>query len=352
MGPHYLCNPGGGRFFVTLLLLLLVGPLAAKQVFTRSTNGEVETLDPHRISTMAERPIVQELFEGLVSADVEGNPIPGAATNWEVSEDGLTYRFELRPNLTWSDGVPVTAADFVLSLRRFADPRTANPLAGQLFVIRNARAVFTGDLPPEDLAVSAPDARTVAIQLEHRAPYFPELLLARGLPVPRHVLERYGDAWTRPGNMVSNGAFVLSERVPQSHVKVSRNPRFREASTVALDEVFFVANEDLATGVRRFRSGEIDMALNFPQSQLEFLRENYPTAIRLPPYLAYEYYAFNVTRPPFDDVRVRRALSMAIDREVLVTRLLRTGDRPAHRNGQLSQPAAVRFREHGDAGAS
>lgn len=300
------------------------------ETFVRSTNGEVETLDPHKVSSSAEGPITIELFEGLTTVDVEGNIIPGAASGWEISEDGLAWTFTLREGLEWSDGTPMTAEDFVWSLRRALDPATLNPQAGRLFVIAGAREVVGGERPPSALGVAASDDSTVVIRLEHPAPYLGELLFSNGLPVPRHAIDEHGSAWTQPGKMVSNGAFVLTERVPQSHVAARRNPRFRDAASVALEEVRFVANEDLTTGVNRFRAGEIHMALNFPQRQLDFLRENYPDAIRLAPFLGYDYYALNTEKPPFNDRRVRKALSMAIDREVLANRIMRTGDQPAY----------------------
>lgn len=305
-------------------------PGALADTFVRSTNGEVETLDPHKVSSSAEGPITIELFEGLTTVDVEGNIIPGAAERWDVSEDGLEWTFTLRAGLVWSDGTPIVAQDFVWSLQRALDPATLNPQAGRLFVIEGARDVVGGERPPVELGVVAPDDATVVIRLEHPAPYLGELLFSNGLPVPRHAIEAHGPAWTQPGKMISNGAFVLTERVPQSHVAARRNPRFRDADSVALDEVRFVANEDLTTGVNRFRAGEIHMALNFPQRQLDFLRENYPDAIRLAPFLGYDYYALNTRKPPFDDRRVRKALSMAIDREVLANRIMRTGDQPAY----------------------
>ena len=314
-----------------LTFSLLLAPLAAADnIYKRATNGEADTLDPHLISASAEAPIVIELFEGLTTVDAFGNTIPGTAESWTISEDGLTYTFTLREGLVWSDGTPLTSQDHAWSLRRFLNPEIPNPLADTLYVIKNARAVNTSVMPLEELGISAPDPRTLVIELEHPAPYFLDLFLVRGLPVPRHVVEAYGSSWTQAGNMVSNGAFVLTERVPQAYVKLEPNPLFRERESVTLDGVMFVPNEDLATGVNLFRAGQLDMALNFPQGMYQTLKEDYPDSVKTSPFPGFDFYAINTSKPPFDDVRVRRALSIAIDRNVLTTNVMVTGETPAH----------------------
>lgn len=321
--------------FSCLIASVLLGILpfqssAQEKVYTRATNGEAETIDPHLISSAAETPIITELFEGLTTANPEGNTIPGTAESWTVSDDGRTYHFLLRKNLKWSDGTPLTAEDHAWSIKRFLDPSVPNPLANQLDVILNARAVNTGDMPLDDLGVKVIDGRTLEIRLEYPAPYFPDIFLVRALPVPRHAIERHGQQWTRPGNMVSNGAFILQERVPQSHIRLVPNPNFREADTIALDAVDFIPNEDLAGGVNKFRTGTFDMVLNFPQNRYKSLQEEYPNSVKTSPFPGYDFYALNTTKPPFDDVRIRRALSMAIDRHILTTRVMVTGEQPAH----------------------
>ncbi len=316
--------------WIVFCAVMPAGGASADQILTRSTTGEAGTLDPHRITSAAELPLVIALFEGLATVDRFGNTIPGAAHSWETSTHGLTYVFHLRDGLVWSDGTPMTSDDFVWSLRRYLDPATANPLASQLFMIENAKDVAQGNAPLEVLGVTAPDERTVQIKIEQPVPYFPDLLLARGLPVPRHVIEAHGQGWTQLDVMVSNGAFNLAERVPQSHVLLKRNPMFRDAAKVALDGVRFIANEDLNTGLKRYLAGDFHMALNFPQSQLEVLRETHAEHLRLTPFPGYDYYAFNTMRPPFDDRRVRRALSMAVDRDLITNRIQVAGDYPAY----------------------
>jgi oligopeptide transport system substrate-binding protein len=198
-----------------------------------------------------------------------------------------------------------------------------------LYVIRNARAVNTGRLGVEQLGVRAPDKRTVIVELEHPAPYFTEILVHRAFPVPRHVIEQHGRDWTRAGKLVSNGAFTLAEWRPNAHVKLQRNPRFHEAHTVRLDAVYHIPVEDPNVALTRFRAGELDIVVSLPSERIDDLRRDFKRELHLVPQIGLEYYAINTTRPPFNDVRVRRALSLAIDRDRLTRLVLRAGERTA-----------------------
>ena len=256
--------------------------------------------------------------------------MPGSAESWEVSEDRRTWTFRLRPGLKWSDGTALTADDFVYSFRRLVTPDTRALGAGVFFFIENAAEIYAGKALPETLGVSAPDARTVQFRLKYPVPYLLSLLgNTQNGPVPRHVIEKYGNEWTRPGRMVTNGAYMLAERVPQNYLRLVKNPHFYAADTVKIDEVYWHPTQDLGTSLRRFRAGELDIVLNFPPEDIDWIRKNIPETLRVTPGLATYFLVFNLDRPPFDDARVRTALSLAIDREAITDRLLRTGVRPA-----------------------
>lgn len=307
------------------------GAFAAEGTLRRGNRFEPASLDPHKIKTDYESAIVHDLFEGLTTYDAEGNPGPGLAASWSQSPDGLRYTFRLRPGLVWSDGMPITAEDAVFSLRRLMEPKTAANYAQLMYLLRNGRAVNTGAMPPDALGVSAPDAATVMLELETPAPFLPEILAnAFAVFVPRHVLAKYGDGWTRPGVMVSNGAFTLETWEPQSRIVLAHNPRFYAAATSLLARVIYVPTEDLASGLARFRSGQLDMQLDFPVAQVGALRADMPDEVRLTPSLLTYYLTLNTQNPKFADNRVRRALSLAVDREVLTAKVLRAGEQPAY----------------------
>ncbi len=319
----------------TLLASLLAagGASAADdpaQTLRRSGIGDPATLDPHLWVDGWEGNIVQDLFVGLTTLDSAVNVVPGAAESWTLSEDGRTYTFLLREGLTWSDGVPLTAQDFVFSFQRIMNPATASPSAALLYDIAGGRAVNTGEADVETLGVRALDKRRVQVRLNEPTPYFPELIVHRGLPAPRHAIEKHGRNWAKPGTLVSNGAFVLDEWIPQVHVRLVKNPRFFTADSVRLQAIYHMPAEDLDTGFRQYRAGEIDILTVIPPNRLDWVRENLPDELHLTPIIGLDYYVFNVNRAPFDDVRVRRALSMAVNREVITQRITKGGEPPAY----------------------
>ncbi|RMF98576.1 MAG: peptide ABC transporter substrate-binding protein [Gammaproteobacteria bacterium] len=314
-----------------LLLALSGAPALAEVVLNRGTAAEPPSLDPALGAGTLASPIIADLFVSLLAKVPDSTPQPGSAERWEVSDDGLSYRFYLREGLRWSDGRPLTAEDFVYSYRRVVDPRSGSRLAGVFFPVRHARAIVMGREPPESLGVSAPDERTVVFELERPTPYFLELIgNLQVAPVPRHLIEAKGQAWTRPGTMVSNGPYRLVERVPQSYIKLAKNPYFYDADKVRIDTVYWHPTQNLATSLKRFRAGELDIVLNFPPDQIDWIRENMPEALHITPALGTYFLVVNMRRPPFSDRRVREALHLAIDREAIANRLLRTGVRPAY----------------------
>ncbi|WP_340146652.1 peptide ABC transporter substrate-binding protein [Halomonas sp. PA16-9] len=256
--------------------------------------GEPASLDPHKISGKWENDVVGDLFEGLITEAIDGTRIPGAAESWEISNDGTEYTFTLRSDAKWSDGEPVTADDFVFAFQRILDPATAANYAYLLYPIKNAEAVYAGEVDTSALGVKAIDATTLQITLERSTPYFlDQLSHYTAYPLPRHVVEEHGNEWSRPGNMVSNGAFQLEDWQSQTRITATRNPNFHDADAVALDEVVYFPIEERNTALNRFRAGEIDIAREFPTQQYKWLQENLPEAVQVAPYLGIYYYVFN-----------------------------------------------------------
>lgn len=303
----------------------------AEAVLVRGNHQDPASLDPHRISTVYESSIVLDLFEGLTAPDAAGAPGAGVAQSWSVSGDGLTWTFTLWPDLKWSDGAPLLSDDVVFSFRRLLTPATASQYPYLFYAVKNAVAVNRGEVAPDMLGVSALDANTVVVQLESPVPFLPELLSnAFAAIVPSHTIKAHGDGWVSPGVMVSNGAFSLEEFKPQDRVDLTRNPHFRDAQSVALDGVVYLPTEDQSAAVARFRAGGLDTSLEFPTSRTPWLLENLPDETRIAEYLITFYLSFNTQHPALSDSRVRRALSLAIDRETIASRVLRSGERPAY----------------------
>ena len=316
-----------------LMLVCLIGvpPSVAETVLRIANLAEPETLDPHKQSTATEMRIMRNLFEPLVVRDPKGNVAPGVAESWSVSVDGITYRFKLRANARWSNGDPVTAADFVFSLRRLEDPKSNSKYADELYPIKNAEEVNTGKLDVTALGVAALDERTVEITLKAPTPYFLQLLtIEQAMPVHEKTV-RLGEDWVKPGKMVSNGAYVLDDWKPSSHIRLVKNPHFWDAAKVAIDTVTFDPTDNVATVLKRYRAGEFDIIYgNLPNDQLGWLKQNMPKELHTSPFSAIFYYSFNTTRAPFNDQKVRQALAMAINREVLVEKITLGDELPAY----------------------
>ncbi|WP_419953773.1 peptide ABC transporter substrate-binding protein [Methylobacterium sp.] len=313
------CLLGGGA-------LLVAGTSSARAtggpVYRRGNDADPETLDPHKSSTVAEAHILRDLYEGLLTYDNHGAIIPGAATHWTVSDDALTYTFHLREDGHWSNGDPVVAADFVFGLRRILHPATAAKYAEVLYPLKNARGVNQGEAAPESLGVTAPDARTLVVTLDRPTPYLLELLTHQtSLPVHPPSVSRFGDAFTRPGNLVSNGAYALVDWVPNDRITLTRNRFFHAAAGVSIETVAFLPTPDLSSAVRRYAAGEIESLADLPGDQMASLKARFGGQVVLGPSLGLYALAVNIRKPPFDDVRVRQALSLVIDREFLAERL-------------------------------
>ena len=301
-------------------------------VLNRGNGPEPESLDPQRARTDAELTILRDVYEGLTALDADAKPAPGSAQEWSVSPDGRQYTFKLRDNLRWSNGDPVVAADFVYALQRLVDPRTASPYAEIVDVIENAAEITSGRKPPEVLGVTAPDLSTVLIRLGSPAPYLPGVLAHPStFPVHRPTLQRLGRDFARPGNAVSNGAFVLAEWTVGSHIVAHRNAHYWGNASNQIDTINYLHIADQGAELRRYRAGELDITYTVPPAQFKWIRENLGAELRISPQLSTYYYGYNLHREPFkDNTKLRLALSMVIDRERLTESVTGRGELPAY----------------------
>ncbi len=304
---------------------------ASPRILQRGNAAEPTTLDPQKSTTSWEDWIIGDLMIGLMHHDAAGNPVACACESYRASADGLTYTIKLREH-KWSDGTPVTADDYVFTLRRIGDPKTAAQYVSILYFIKNMQEAAEGKVRPEDVGVRAIDARTLEIQVLYQVPYIDQLLMhATMYATPRHVVEKYGDAWAQPGNYVSNGPFILKEWVPNGHVRVVKNPLFYDAANVHFDEIFYYPTQDSAAALKRFRAGELDLSNRCPAYQeIPILRKVIPNELRITPIVSNYWLPVNCKRKPFSDLRVRQALAMSIDRETLVNKVLRIGQTPGY----------------------
>ena len=296
----------------------------------RGISAKVDTLDPHRSSAAWENIIIGDMFLGLTQHTADGQVIPAMAESWTTSEDGLVWTFTLR-DTTWSDGVPLTAEDFVFALRRIQDPAIASQYSSLLYIIKNAQPLNEGRVAPEELGVRAIDDRTLEITLEEPAPYLEGLLTHyTTYPVPRHIVEQYGEAWVQPENIEVNGPYKLVYWVTGDQLVTEKNPAFYEADSLCVERVSYFELEELAAGERRIEAGELDINNAFDGGRKAELDRRLPGWARTTPGLLTTYWSFNSSEAPFDDIRVRKALAMALDREYLVENVLTPGFVPAY----------------------
>lgn len=296
-------------------------PCPAGMVCLEAGNGsDMLSLDPHKVQGTWESRVMRDILVGLTDSDAEGNVIPGMAERWETSADGNTWTFYLR-QANWSDGHPVTAEDFVFSLRRILDPNTAAEYASLLYFIKGAQPVNEGKAPLESLGVRAISPRILEIQLEHPAPYILELAKHQTMmPVPKHVVEKLGDAWSRPENHVSNGPYKIRSWTLGDRVIAERNPQFYAPDGICIDRVSYYTITDQGSMERLVASGELDMQSSpFPANRVPRLRERRGMAdyVRTSTYLGVNYIPINTMAKDMTDPRVRLALSMAIDRDFI-----------------------------------
>ncbi|MCJ8139780.1 peptide ABC transporter substrate-binding protein [Falsirhodobacter halotolerans] len=301
-----------------LALVMGVASANAQVTINRGNDTDPATLDPHHTQTVSEARVLADLFEGLITKDAAGQNIPGMAESWEMSEDGTVYTFTLR-DAKWSNGDPVTAQDFEYSLKRIMTPETAAGYASILFPIKNGEAVAGGEMPVDDLGVRAIDDKTLEITLNGPTPYFLELLTHQSsLPVHRASVEEFGDQFTRAGNLVSNGPYMLQGFTPNSQLSMVKNPNYYDADNVAVDAVNWIPFEDRSACMRRFEAKEVVTCADVPAEQMDYVKANLADSLHIAPYLGTYYLPVKgADGSPLKDARVRRAISMVIDRDFI-----------------------------------
>ncbi|WP_105903167.1 ABC transporter substrate-binding protein [Vibrio gangliei] len=306
--------------------------LAEKQELVKGNGAEVASIDPQKTEGVPESNVLRDLFEGLVNQDADGNVVPGVAESWET-KDNKTFIFHLRKDAKWSNGDPVTADDFVFTFQRAVDPATASPYSWylEMTTMKNAAAIIQGKADKSTLGVKALDANTLEVNLESAVPYFVKMMGHTTVkPVNKKVVEKFGDQWTKPENFVSNGAYVLDKWVLNERMVLVRNTHYWDNEHTVIDKVTYLPIESQNAEMNRFLSGELDMTDELPNEQFKRLQKEHPEDVKVVGNLCSYYYGFNNSKPPFDDVRVRKALSYTIDRDVMTRILLGQGQKPAY----------------------
>jgi oligopeptide transport system substrate-binding protein len=304
--------------------------LAPHQEFTRDAQAEVESLDPAHIETVEANTIGCDLFEGLTRVDAAGNVVPGVAQSWTRAAPDM-WIFKLRHDARWSNGQPVTAADFVYAWQRIADPKTGSKYTILVEFVKNAKAIIAGKAAPSALGVRAVDPYTLEVKTETPVSFFPDVAAKSNMvPVNRDTIAKFGDAWTRPGNMVSNGAYVLADWQPNNHIVMVKNDRYWDARDVQITKVTYLPIESDETAQRMYQAGQFDMTYSIPSGIYTQIGKQFGGELKSGRSLGTYYYNLNNQDPALRDKRVRQAMSMVIDRDLLTSRLLQSGEVPAY----------------------
>ena len=311
--------------------------LAEKQELVRNNGSEPSSLDPHKVESDVENNIISDLFEGLVSVSPTGEIEPRLAEKWE-NKDNTVWTFHLRPGVTWSDGTAITAQDIVWSWQRLVSPLTASPYAsypGNMHIVNGAE-IAQGKKAPETLGVKALDDATFEVTLTQPNAAFLAMLAHPSLvPLDKVLISRYGDKWTKPEHMVTSGPYKLSQWVVNERIVAERNPRYWDNAHTVINKVTYLPISSETADVNRYKAGEIDIVYTVPINQFAQLKKTMGDQLDVSPQLATYYYEFNTTRPPFNDPRVRRALNMALDKDIIAEKVMGQGQRPAW---LISQP--------------
>lgn len=308
--------------------------LADKQTMIRNNGAEPQSLDPNKIEGVPEANVSRDLFEGLlITSTKDGHPIPGVAESWD-NKDFKVWTFHLRKDAKWSNGEPVTAQDFVYSWQRLVAPKTASPYASypQYGHILNVDEIIDGKKPTTDLGVKAIDDHTLEVTLSEPVPYFYKLLVNPAMsPVNKTAIDKFGEKWTQPANIVTNGAYKLKDWVVNERIVMERNPNYWDNKDTVIDQITYLPISSEVTDVNRYRSGEIDMTYNnLPIELFQKLKKEIPTEVHVDPYLCTYYYEINNQKAPFNDARVRTALKLGLDRDIITNKVKAQGDLPAY----------------------
>jgi oligopeptide transport system substrate-binding protein len=301
------------------------------QTLIRNNGSEPETLDPALAESVGANNLTRDLFEGLTANDAAGKTVPGVAESWKQA-DNTTWVFKLRKNAKWSNGDPVTADDFVFGIRRFVDPKTASTYAATFgHFLLNGAEVVKGSKPPTAIGVKAIDKQTLEIKTAFPVTFLPDLVSNNNLgPVHKASMDKNGKDWTKPGKLVSNGAYVLKEWQVNNRVVIEKSPQYWDAANVQLTRVSYLPIEDGNADVKLYESGENEWVYQLPPGTYEKYKVQYPKEIRNAPQIGLRYYSYQTQDPVFKDVRVRKALSMVIDRDILSQRVTADGQAPAY----------------------
>ncbi len=324
-----------GRLLGTIATagVLTLGLTAAQAATLRISNGgQVGSLDPAKIDGDWEDRVVGDYLEGMMTQDPEDHPVPGEAASYTVSPDGLTYTFKIRDDAKWSDGVPVTSADFIEGMQRELDPAAAHDYAYMQYPLKNAEAYNSKKIADfSQVGIKALDDKTVQYTLGQPTPYFLQLLMhSTAFPVPKHVVDKVGDDWVKMENIVANGPYKPVENVPGSYIHSVKNPDYWDAKDVQIDDVFYYVLEDQTAALNRYRAGEFDVLTDFPTDQYQWIKDNLGDQAHVKPYLSVYYYVMNQSKPPLNDKNIREALSLAVNREAITNDIMGTGQVPAY----------------------
>ena len=301
------------------------------QTLIRNNGSEPETLDPALAESVGANNITRDLFEGVTGVNNVGATVPGVAESWTQTAP-TTWIFKLRPTARWSNGDAVTANDFVFGIRRFLDPKTASTYASSYgpFLLNGAEVV-KGAKPTSEIGVKAVDKLTLEVRTSGPVSFLPALMSNSNMgPVHKASLEKFGKDWTKPGNLVTNGAFVLKEWQVNSREVLEKNANYWDAANVQLTRVSYLPIEDGNADVKLYESGDNEWVYQLPPGSYEKLKVQYPKEVRNAPMLGLRYYSYQTLNPVFKDVRVRKALSMVLDRDLLSKRVTADGQVPAY----------------------
>ncbi len=339
---HTLTARFGAPFLLTGFALSLAVPaqaavvpagvqLHATQTLIRNNGSEPETLDPAVAESVGANNITRDLFEGLTANDADGKTVPGVAESWKQT-NATTWVFKLRQNAKWSNGDPVTAQDFVYGIRRFLDPKTASTYSATYGVfLQNGKEAATGKKPTSEVGVKALDKFTLEVKTPFPVSFLPSLMSNNNLgAIHQASVEKFGKEWTKPGNLVSNGAFMLREWVVNRSVVVEKNPHYWDKDHVQLTKVTYLGVEDGNADVKLFEAGQNEMVYQLPPGTYEDTKKKFPKEVKNAPMIGTRYYSYQTQIPAFKDIRVRKAMSMVIDRDILANRITADGQAPSY----------------------
>ena len=340
-----LRSPKYARFFVPSFLSLFSltmtayaadvptgTKLAKKQIFNVGIGAEVPTLDLQKGQDNVSARIGFDLYEGLATENEKGDIVPGVAEKWDISKDGLTYTFYIRPNAKFSDGSTITAEDAVFSVQRLVDPKNASPYAELISMVKNAQNITTGKTKPEELGVKALNPTTVQFTLTKSTPYFLKLVAFANLAIVKKAnVEKYGDQFTQPGNLVSSGAYKLKHWKIGDKITNERNTNYWNNNKTVVDTVNYFPISDVNTELQMFQTGQLDFTYDIPTDKFQDLKKNLGKQLFAKPFLSMYFIDFNNSIAPFkDNPKLRQALAMAIDKKILAEKVTGRGEVPSY----------------------